>query len=88
MTARPPPWQRHDSRPAEATIQKAVTTAFGYAPSQFTITISIAAGTYNEAINTPTYAGPNLVIDGNVAANVTINTTGAGCIGVTLVQTL
>jgi hypothetical protein len=65
------------------TIQKAVNTAFGYAPSQFTITISIAAGTYNEAISTPTYAGPNLIIDGNVMANVIINTTGATCIGVT-----
>lgn len=56
-----------------ATIQKAVTTAFSYAPSQFTITISIAAGTYNENVQTPSYAGPNLIIDGNIAANVTVN---------------
>lgn len=55
------------------TIGKAVSAAFAYAPSQFTITISVAAGTYNESVATPTYAGPNLIIDGGVAGNVLVN---------------
>lgn len=56
-----------------ATIGKAVSAAFGYAPSQYTITISVAAGTYNEAVQTPLTAGPALIIDGGSAASVTIN---------------
>lgn len=59
------------------TIQKAVNTAFGYAPSQFNITISVAAGTYSEAVATPGYAGPTLIIDGGNAATTTISA-GAG----------
>lgn len=65
-----------------ATIAKAVSVAFGYAPSQFTITISIAAGTYNESITTPSFAGPNLVIDGNVMATTIVNSAGALCFAV------
>lgn len=61
------------------TIQKAVNVAFGYAPSQFNITISIAAGTYNESVATPSYAGPTLIIDGVAAANVTVNSGSASC---------
>jgi hypothetical protein len=64
------------------TMQKAITTAFGYAPSQYTITISVAPGVYNEALATPSYAGPNLVIDGNIAASVVINSSGASCLSV------
>ncbi|MBR0693692.1 hypothetical protein [Bradyrhizobium lablabi] len=56
-----------------ATIGKAVAAAFGYAPSQFTITISVAAGTYNESVQTPSTAGPALVIDGGSAATTTVN---------------
>lgn len=55
------------------TIQKAVTVAFGYAPSQYTITIQVAAGTYNESVATPFYAGPNIVINGASTASVTVN---------------
>lgn len=60
------------------TIQKAVNVAFGYAPSQFTITISVASGTYAEAVTTPRNAGPNIVIDGGSAANVTVSSGNLG----------
>lgn len=66
-----------------ATIQKAVDTAFGYAPSQFTITISVATGTYSEKVATPSYAGPNIIVDGNVAANVIVNAGAGTCFTVT-----
>lgn len=55
------------------TIGKAVLVAFSYAPSQFTITIQVAAGTYAENIGTPAYAGPNLVIDGGSASTTFVN---------------
>lgn len=62
-----------------ATIGKAVLAAFGYAPSPFTITISIAAGTYSENVVTPLSAGPNLVFDGGSAATTTINGNNSHC---------
>lgn len=71
-----------------ATIQKAVNTAFGYAPSQFTITISIATGTYSEAVATPSYAGPNVIIDGNVTANVVVSAGAGTCFTVSGPNTL
>jgi hypothetical protein len=55
------------------TIGKAMLTAFSYAPSQYSITIQIAAGSYNEAVFTPGYAGPNVIINGASAASVLIN---------------
>jgi hypothetical protein len=61
------------------TIQHAVNLAFGYAPSQFTITIQVAAGTYNESVATPSYAGPNLVINGASTASVVVNSGNANC---------
>lgn len=70
------------------TIQKAVNTAFNYAPSQFIITISIAAGTYTEAVATPAYAGPNLVIDGNVTASVIVSSGSSQSISVAGPNTL
>lgn len=66
------------------TIGKAVTTAWSYAPSQYTITISVAAGTYNEAVTPPGYAGPNVIINGAGASSVTINATGTNNHCVTL----
>lgn len=71
---------------ALATIQKAVDIAFSYPPSQFTITIHVADGTYVGAVSTPTYGGPNIVIDGNstTPANVVASntTSGAHCFSV------
>lgn len=58
---------------AVATIQRAMDIAFGYPPSQFTITIHVADGTYGP-VQTPSYGGPNIVIDGNAInpANVLV----------------
>lgn len=60
---------------AMATIQGAVNRAFSYPPSQYTITIHVADGTYNETVSTPVYSGPNLIITGNAAtpSNVIVN---------------
>lgn len=60
---------------AMATIQAALLRAFGFPPSQYTITIHVSDGTYNENIITPTYGGPNVVITGNsvTPSNVVVN---------------
>lgn len=71
-----------------ATISKAVQAAFGYAPSQFTITISVAAGTYNESVVTPSTAGPSLIIDGGSATSTIINSGGSSCVGLAGPNTL
>lgn len=47
-----------------ATIQKAVDKTFTYGPSAYIMTIHVANGTYNEAVATPTFPGPGLVIVG------------------------
>ena len=70
------------------TIQKAVTTAFNYAPSQYTITIQVAAGTYNEAVSTPSYAGPNIIINGASTAGVVVSSGASACFSVTGPNTL
>lgn len=62
------------------TIGKGLLIAFGYAPSQFTITIIVANGTYNENVATPLYAGPNVVLQGSGAGTVI---SGAGASAVT-----
>jgi hypothetical protein len=48
---------------AKATIQAAINEAWTFPPSQYTITIHVAAGTYAGAI-TPLYPGPNVVVTG------------------------
>lgn len=55
------------------TIGRAITAAWNYAPSQYTITIQVANGTYNETPETPTYAGPALIINGASTAGVVVN---------------
>lgn len=55
------------------TIGKAMLAAFGYAPSQFMITIQVAAGTYNEVVTTPATAGPNVTINGASASSVIVS---------------
>ncbi len=65
------------------TIRKAVNVAYGYSPSQYTITIQVAAGTYNESIQTPAYAGPNLVINGAGSTQTYINSGAGNCFYVT-----
>jgi hypothetical protein len=57
------------------TIQHGVNVAWNYAPSQYVITIHVAAGTYPESVKTPVYAGPALVIDGGNAATTMVNST-------------
>lgn len=52
------------------TIGRAITEAWSYAPSQFTITIIVANGTYNENVSTPTFAGPNVLLQGSGAGTV------------------
>jgi hypothetical protein len=61
------------------TIQGGINKAFSYAPSQFTITVTIEPGTYNEAVLWPNFAGPNIIVDGLAAANVTVNTPNGYC---------
>ena len=65
----------NSSGKAVATIQKAVDIAFGYPPSQYTITVHVADGTY-APFATPAWGGPNIIIDGNVTtpANVLVST--------------
>jgi hypothetical protein len=70
------------------TIGKAMLTAFGYAPSQYTITIQVAAGTYNENVVTPGYAGPNVVIQGASTSSVVVNGGAGTCFAVTGPNTL
>lgn len=55
------------------TIGKAMATAFNYVPSQFSIYIEVAAGTYNENVATPAYAGPNVIINGAGSGSTFIN---------------
>jgi hypothetical protein len=51
------------------TISRAMNESFKYGPSLYTMTINIAAGTYNEACQTPPVRGPSLVIKGAGATN-------------------
>ena len=61
---------------ALATLQRAVDRAYGFPPSQFTITVHVADGTYVGAM-TPVFQGPNVVITGNAStpSNVVIDGT-------------
>lgn len=54
----------NDAAHALATLQAAYNLAWSYSPSQYTITIQLADGTYVGAA-TPFYAGPNVVVNGN-----------------------
>lgn len=46
------------------TIQRAIDETFKYGPSVYAMNISVAAGTYNEACNTPNVRGPTMIITG------------------------
>jgi hypothetical protein len=46
------------------TINRAMNETFRYGPSLYTMTINIAAGTYNEYVVTPSVRGPSLVLNG------------------------
>lgn len=61
---------------ALATLQGAIYRAFQYPPSQFTIVIHVADGTY-AAWQTPAWPGPSIIMDGNsvTPTNVNINNT-------------
>jgi hypothetical protein len=63
------------------TIQAGVNLAFSYAPSQYTITIHVADGTYSESVSTPSTPGPAIIIDGNstTPANVLITSSSGSC---------
>ncbi len=75
---------------AKKTIQAAVTTAWTFPPSQYTITIHVADGTYTESVLTPSIPGPATVITGNVASpsNVVVNTSAGNSFTVTGPNTL
>jgi hypothetical protein len=46
------------------TITRAINETFKYGPSIYTMTINIATGTYNEAVNTPGIGGPGIILNG------------------------
>lgn len=60
-----------------ATLQAAVNLAFSYSPSQFNITVQIAAGTYT-GCQTPGYPGPTLIFQGASMASVIVGGGAAG----------
>jgi hypothetical protein len=66
-----------------ATIGKAFSTAWKYSPGPNTLTIEVANGTYSEALSTPTYAGPKVVVNGQSTAGVIVS---AGASNAFLVQ--
>ncbi len=55
------------------TVQAAINLAFGYAPSQYVITIQVAAGNYTGGCRTPPYAGPPIVINGSGILTCSMN---------------
>lgn len=57
---------------ALATLQGAVNLAWSYAPSQYNITVEVAAGTYG-GCQTPLYPGPTIIINGASAASVIVS---------------
>ena len=62
---------------ALATIQGGINRAYAiFAPSQYTITIIVEPGTYTENPATPTYAGPNIVVQGISLGSVVVNAGG------------
>ena len=60
------------------TITGGINLAFSYAPSQYTITIVVEPGQYNEQVIWPSWAGPNIIVDGLNAASVTVNAANSG----------
>jgi hypothetical protein len=46
------------------TINRAFTETFKYGPSVYYMTINVAGGTYNEAVQTPSIAGPGIILNG------------------------
>jgi len=67
---------------AKATIQAAVDTAWTFPPSQFTITIQVANGTYTGGVLTPLFAGPAVIIQGASTAGVIMNSGSNGAFAV------
>jgi hypothetical protein len=51
------------------TLTRAMTETFKYGPSLYTMTVNVAAGTYNEAFQTPPLRGPMIVLKGAGAGN-------------------
>ena len=54
------------------TITRAMNETFKYGPSVFTMTINVAAGTYNECCATPALRGPSIAIQGAGAATTVV----------------
>ena len=65
-----------DPAHALATIQRAIDIAFGYPPSQYTITVVIADCMTYWGFYTPYWSGPNILIYGNPANPAAIVVTG------------
>jgi hypothetical protein len=55
------------------TIQRAVNETFKYGPSIYTMTINVAAGTYNESVSTPNLLGPTMIIKGSGPTSCFVN---------------
>jgi hypothetical protein len=51
------------------TITRAMAETFKYGPSLYTMTINVAAGTYNETVQTPQVRGPSIILNGAGATN-------------------
>jgi hypothetical protein len=62
---------------AKKTIGAAVTLAWSFPPSQFTITLHIADGTYAEAVTIPLQPGPPVIFMGNTGSPSNVFVTGA-----------
>ena len=58
-------------------IQTAVNKAASYPPSQFSITIQCADGTYNEAVSVGSIPMPSIIINGHVGSPSNVLVTGA-----------
>ena len=67
----------NDAAHAMATVQAACNRAYSYGPGPYTITIKIADGSYGN-FATPLWAGPNIIVEGNVANRGAVVINGSG----------
>jgi hypothetical protein len=61
------------------TIMRAINETFKYGPSVFTMTINVAAGTYNESVIIPQVTGPTTIIQGAGMSSTIVNNTTDSC---------
>jgi hypothetical protein len=58
-------------------IQTAVNKAFNYPPSQFSVTIQCADGTYSESVTVGPIPGPSIIINGDSGSPINVVVNGA-----------